>query len=614
MRQFRFVFTTLLTILFVINAAFWRKTIAVVLCGVMGFNPVSSYYLLQDYGKAEAAISSSKVASSQYSDEYQNDFDNFPHEPPITDLTGNWIGAGAGFMIDQRGCTAGGTVTSIDGQEPSKHKFTLTQNNDNQLISRPYETINYGSGSYVTNFQGKISGDNIIFLANSPSVSIIDKITGTVNHTGDTITGKVYCKTAAGPATAQGTFTWTRVVKITVDKADSTYPITTEPAMPQIVATAHLSDDTLNPDSYSWSFEIGGYEANYTSPQEEPTAAEEQKNGIEPISIQGPKKAYWYPYSISTEKVTQSNTWTINKNGPIYGGWGKLTVTVKVGEKVEKSAPYWIDIPGKNPDVDTVKNYLHNNVVKNFVIKDSVVMNADHNFDIFAHILCHESNFQQFNPKPNKKEPKDIRVTDTDFVTPKALRPKYGKPAGIGIAQLDPASFPDQQWSWKLNIDGGYKLYESKLKGAYKWRTTEQSRLEEEREAVISFIKEQGFKFKEVPVITIPQLTNDQLQRETIRQYNGGHQYHYDAQYIAKVIDKDQKTASIEIQGSKVWTELTGTTTDNNGNKITGTVGGLWQKPNVITDWKQTRSKWLSTNPITPRYIEIVKGCQVEPS
>ncbi|MEH1765148.1 hypothetical protein [Nostoc sp.] len=56
---------------------------------------------------------------SPNSDEYQKDFDNFPHQPPITNLTGTWIrGAGAGFHIDQRGCTAGiiGTLT-VDGKE-----------------------------------------------------------------------------------------------------------------------------------------------------------------------------------------------------------------------------------------------------------------------------------------------------------------------------------------------------------------------------------------------------------------------------------------------------------------------------------------------------------------
>ena len=254
MRQIRFFLGALLTSLLVINATFLRKTVAVLLCGVMGFNPVSSYYLLNDYSKAEAAVPSSRdavlnnaqtlqkdgqklaacflgicvnipnipngnqpkpTASPQYSDEYQKDFDNFPHQSPITDLTGTWLNTetGTGFTINQRGCTAGYTGTlTIDGKEPPKLKFTLTQNN-NQL-SRADESISYSvsnsSGSYGTNFQGKISGNSIIFLANSPSISTIDKIIGTVNNTGDTITGNIYCKTGKGSATAQETFTWTK--------------------------------------------------------------------------------------------------------------------------------------------------------------------------------------------------------------------------------------------------------------------------------------------------------------------------------------------------------------------------------------------------------------------
>ncbi|MEH1781963.1 MAG: hypothetical protein V7K67_34325 [Nostoc sp.] len=259
MRSLRFIFIGIITFLFVTNIVFLRRIVSVLLCGVMGFNPVSSYYLLHNYGKAEAASPSSRVAaldnvhtvqeeeqkqkvadcflgicinipkiptgnqprptaSSQYSDEYQKDFDNFPQQPPIPDLTGTWIrSSGAGFHIDQRGCTAGiiGTLT-VDGKEPPKHKFTLTQNH-NQL-SRPDETISYNtgssSGSYGQNYQGKISGNRIIFLANSPS--FISKIIGIVNDTGDSITGQVYCKTARGSATAQGTFTWKRLTQVSI--------------------------------------------------------------------------------------------------------------------------------------------------------------------------------------------------------------------------------------------------------------------------------------------------------------------------------------------------------------------------------------------------------------
>ncbi|MEH1765147.1 hypothetical protein [Nostoc sp.] len=63
MRSLRFIFIGIITFLFVTNIVFLRRIVSVLLCGVMGFNPVSSYYLLHDYGKAEAASPSSRVAA-----------------------------------------------------------------------------------------------------------------------------------------------------------------------------------------------------------------------------------------------------------------------------------------------------------------------------------------------------------------------------------------------------------------------------------------------------------------------------------------------------------------------------------------------------------------------
>ena len=55
MRSLRFIFIALITFLFVTNVVFLRRTISVLLCGILSFNSAICYSFLSDYGKADAA-------------------------------------------------------------------------------------------------------------------------------------------------------------------------------------------------------------------------------------------------------------------------------------------------------------------------------------------------------------------------------------------------------------------------------------------------------------------------------------------------------------------------------------------------------------------------------
>lgn len=69
MRQLRFIFIVLFSFIFVTSAVFLRRTVSVLLCGVLSFNSASCYSFLNIYGKADAAAppSSAVVTSKNFS-------------------------------------------------------------------------------------------------------------------------------------------------------------------------------------------------------------------------------------------------------------------------------------------------------------------------------------------------------------------------------------------------------------------------------------------------------------------------------------------------------------------------------------------------------------------
>jgi hypothetical protein len=77
MRQFRWAVVALLTSLFVLNAGFLRKSIAVLLCGLLSFNPTACYGFLERSEVATAAVPTSINIDSSES----------PNLTPISDVS-----------------------------------------------------------------------------------------------------------------------------------------------------------------------------------------------------------------------------------------------------------------------------------------------------------------------------------------------------------------------------------------------------------------------------------------------------------------------------------------------------------------------------------------------
>ena len=354
------------------------------------------------------------------------------------------------------------------------------------------------------------------------------------------------------------------------------YPITETPTMPSINATAELRGiQSVNPQDiqYIWTLQIGGYEVNKDELQKE-----EGLDASIPI-VEALKNAAWFPYIFTVKETKVGLNWNpdFSKSKPhidgrIVGGWGKLTVEATVNNKTIKSEPRWVDISGANPSRELVDNYIN-----------SSEKLGQNDKNIYALIAYHESNctLSQFQNSPNNShhykkptpdgkedknpandplnnEPIDSRVTfNGQNPTPLGLRPRFGFPAGIGIAQLDPANFPSQHWNWKKNIDGGIETYKKKKEFAMGWNKKETLRLEEELQEIKKLISAHGYKINDkvkIPDIPkVPQLEGEMLKRNTIRLYNGGNEYYFDANYVAVESNLDPSVANIEIIGTKSW-------------------------------------------------------------
>lgn len=176
MQQLRFVLIAFLTSLFIINATLLRKTLAVLLCGVLSFNLVSGYSFLNQIGAVNAQTA-----------------------PPAKnlDLNGIWITRNPKFGISKKGCTFLAGEYAVPASE-----VTLTQKG-NQL------TVPNGS---TAQHKGTVSG-NVFTMLNVATLSFgtfTSEYTGSISNDGNKITGEASCTAGAGTATARGSFTWTR--------------------------------------------------------------------------------------------------------------------------------------------------------------------------------------------------------------------------------------------------------------------------------------------------------------------------------------------------------------------------------------------------------------------
>lgn len=192
-----------------------------------------------------------------------------------------------------------------------------------------------------------------------------------------------------------------------------------------------------------------------------------------------------YPKTLVTGSAAGTQTpWNLPQGSPVIGGAGRLSVSANLPGVLDdpvKSEPLWINIPGANPGPAAV---------------NSKIAELDaHDSHELRHLFCWESGargagYPQFNQRANSGEPAFTDVPGDWTPNPPVLQPKYGAPpAGIGIAQLDPAQFPGQQWDWTRNVAGGIRIYQRGLAASAKLLGQEQARLNSERNQAVALVK-----------------------------------------------------------------------------------------------------------------------------
>jgi hypothetical protein len=187
----------------------------------------------------------------------------------------------------------------------------------------------------------------------------------------------------------------------------------------------------------------------------------------------------WGTFKKSGKEMTADNKWDASGVITNYGG------TLTVGAEADKAkVTITVKIKGTDPSSSDVTQYLATKT----------------NSAGFDKIIEHESKFKHFN---DSNEP--IKSFDN----------------GYGMCQLTtPMPTFDQVWNWKLNIDGGLKLFDEK------------------RRASITYLSLNNRTY-----------TNDQLKYEAVCRWNGGSYHEWKPQAGAWVrksnILCDSKTGNI---------------------------------------------------------------------
>jgi hypothetical protein len=166
----------------------------------------------------------------------------------------------------------------------------------------------------------------------------------------------------------------------------------------------------------------------------------------------------WGSFTKSGKEQTPSNVWDAKAVVTNYGG----TLTVRA-EANKVFAAITVKIKGTNPSAAEVTQYLGTKL-------DSAG---------FDKIIQHESKCRHFN---GTGEP--VKSFDN----------------GYGMCQLTtPAPSFEQVWNWKLNVDGGLKLFSQK------------------RTSAVGYLSQSSRSY-----------TDDQLKYETVCRWNGGAYHQWD--------------------------------------------------------------------------------------
>lgn len=257
-------------------------------------------------------------------------------------------------------------------------------------------------------------------------------------------------------------------IKITSPASGTEFVINTEPHMPTLKVTAEV----YIPSSMT-------YLNNFISRNEQ--APFSWKVKIE--------------HTLRADKIVKGELNEVATSGGVYEpdfqqiGWplgGKLTLSVHYFHSVHDEKEYFIK--GTNPGKVLIEQMVTSPVLR--------------------HIACDESHYKQF--EANREGGIGFPVVGAN---------DQGTPiGGIGIFQAfnpDPKDF--QIWDWRNNVKYGIDLFETKKIAAKKMPKTELRRLNEERQVL------------HLPLCkNLPPLSEEQIEREALRRYNGGREYRWE--------------------------------------------------------------------------------------
>jgi hypothetical protein len=184
---------------------------------------------------------------------------------------------------------------------------------------------------------------------------------------------------------------------------------------------------------------------------------------------------------------TQSNTFTIPFT-LIRGGDLTIEVTGRVGNSMVIGRSQGLKVVGTNPST-------------------AALLRAAIMTDAFKRLMRHESGLQQFRPAQ----------------CPYFSRDNLG---GVGICQItNPRPTDDQVWSWKENLKRGLQLYKEKenVARAYPRRVREGATFKALVDEFNSDRLAQSTPSAPLRALNIqlPDYTQDQLERDTVRGFNG---------------------------------------------------------------------------------------------
>ena len=92
---------------------------------------------------------------------------------------------------------------------------------------------------------------------------------------------------------------------------------------------------------------------------------------------------------------------------------------------------------------------------------------------------------------------------------------------GVGICQItDPRPTDDEVWDWEANVEAGKRFWDAKEANSRAFATAQQTG-HHFRDLVNAFNHRRAQQHAQAITITLPDFTDDQLEKDTLRGYNG---------------------------------------------------------------------------------------------